>query len=100
MTVDREAILREWHKNGPKHAPKTVEESLNFVITDKQALLDLISRAVDAALEDAARVVDGLMPASPTRARDGMYLHLTGEWVEQSLAAAAIRALKYPKREG
>ena len=48
MTIDREAILREWRATIPENVAPTRDE-----------VLDLISRAVDAAYEDAARAVEG-----------------------------------------
>jgi len=50
MTVDREAILDEWW------FPIPLDQMPDY---DRGELLDLISRAVDAAYEDAARAVEG-----------------------------------------
>lgn len=82
MTIDREAILREWRATIPENVAPTRDE-----------VLDLISRAMDAAYEDAAKAVEGLHAYTDD---PNYYGHACTSQEEHDLydaIAAAIRAL-------
>lgn len=79
MTHDELCPIEWLHGSGPSG------------LTKVPCQCDLIARARATQREEDARIVESLMPSDPDHSGE-MYLYLEGEWVEQSLAAAAIRA--------